>query len=106
MKWEQSSTFSPTGMNNGMMTSEQKIKMVGEQVVNLLLEKNKAYGDSALNPVNIFSKGNAIDSLCARLDDKLMRIKNSGINDLTEDTVTDLIGYLILLKVALMDKGK
>lgn len=67
----------------------------------MLVSKNRAYGDSALNPVNIFSSGNAVDSLCARLDDKLMRIKNRGINDETEDTVVDIIGYLILLKCAI-----
>ena len=70
------------------------------EVMNLLLEKNAAYGDSALNPVGIFSRGNAVDSLCARIDDKLMRIKSKGITDATEDTVQDLIGYLILLKIA------
>ena len=70
------------------------------EVMNLLLEKNAAYGDSALNPVGIFSRGNAVDSLCARIDDKLMRIKSKGITPDTEDTVQDLIGYLILLKIA------
>ena len=30
-----------------------------------------------------------------------MRIQNKGINNKTEDTVSDLIGYLILLKVAM-----
>jgi hypothetical protein len=83
------------------MNSEQLIKEISQEVTALLLEKNTAYGDSALNPVGIFSKGDAIQSLCARIDDKLMRIKNKGINDLTEDTVTDLIGYLILLKAAM-----
>lgn len=83
------------------MDSEILIKEISREVTNLLLEKNAAYGDSALNPVGIFSKGNAIESLSARIDDKLMRIKNKGINDLTEDTVTDLIGYLILLKAAI-----
>lgn len=83
------------------MDSEILIKEISTEVTNLLLEKNAAYGDSALNPVGIFSKGNAVESLCARIDDKLMRIKNKGINDLTEDTVTDLIGYLILLKAAI-----
>jgi hypothetical protein len=73
-------------------------------VTNLLLEKNEAYGDSALNPVNIFAKGDAIENLSARIDDKLMRIKSKGIDDNTEDTVQDLIGYLILLKVALRMK--
>jgi hypothetical protein len=83
------------------MDSEILIKEISMEVTNLLLEKNAAYGDSALNPVGIFSKGDAVQSLCARIDDKLMRIKNKGINDLTEDTVTDLIGYLILLKAAI-----
>ena len=30
-----------------------------------------------------------------------MRIKSRGITDATEDTVQDLIGYLILLKIAI-----
>ena len=83
------------------MNTKELIIKTSQEVTNLLLEKNDAYGDSALNPVGIFSKGDAIQSLCARIDDKLMRIKNKGINDLTEDTVTDLIGYLILLKAAM-----
>lgn len=83
------------------METRDKITEVTAEVVNLLLEKNDAYGDSALHPVGIFSKGDAIASLSARIDDKLMRIKNRGINDKTEDTVDDLIGYLILLKIAI-----
>ena len=74
---------------------------VAGEVVDLLLEKNEAYGDSALNPAGIFAKGSAVENLSARIDDKLMRIKMRGIDDNTEDTVQDLIGYLILLKVAL-----
>ena len=35
----------------------------------------------------------------------IMRIKNKGINDKTEDTVSDLIGYLILLKIALKENN-
>lgn len=85
-----------------IMNTEEAIKKVGNEVIDLLISKNRAYGDSATNPCNIFSKGSAVDSLCARLDDKLMRIKNKGINDETEDTVQDIIGYLILLKVAMM----
>jgi hypothetical protein len=84
-----------------METTEEKIWVVVNEIGTLLSEKNQAYGDSAVKPVNIFSKGNAVDSLCARIDDKIMRIKNKGINDKTEDTVSDLIGYLILLKIAL-----
>ena len=86
------------------MNTKDLILDVSAEVVNLLLEKNEAYGDSALNPSNIFAKGDAVENLCARIDDKLMRIKMRGITDETEDTVQDLIGYLILLKVALRQK--
>ena len=87
------------------MKTEELIQKVGNEVIDLLISKNRSYGDSATNPCNIFSKGSAIDSLCARLDDKLMRIKNKGINDETEDTVQDIIGYLILLKVAMLKEN-
>jgi hypothetical protein len=86
------------------MKTRDLIIEVSQEVTNLLLEKNAAYGDSALNPVGIFSKGDSVTSLCARIDDKLMRIKSKGITDATEDTVQDLIGYLILLKIALREE--
>tara|TARA_R110000787_G_scaffold21504_1_gene63527 strand:+ start:1022 stop:1330 length:309 start_codon:yes stop_codon:yes gene_type:complete len=66
----------------------------------LLLSKNTLYGNSALFPEPVFSTGTAVEGLCARIDDKLMRIKNGGLNDATEDTVSDLAGYLILLQIA------
>jgi hypothetical protein len=84
------------------MSTEKIIKEVISEVKDLLIEKNRAYGDSAINPSNIFSNGDALDSLGARIDDKLMRIKNTGITDETEDTLMDLIGYLVLYKVAMI----
>ena len=84
--------------------SEFKIKEVTNQLQELLIKKNIAYGNSALEPINIFSKNDAVDSLCARIDDKLSRIKNKGLNDKTEDTLFDLAGYLILLIIARDDK--
>ena len=83
---------------------EEVLDRTCKDITNLLKEKNKAYGDSALNPANIFSKTNATESLCARIDDKIMRIKNKGINDQTEDTIDDLIGYLLLLKISINEK--
>ena len=82
-------------------TTRDLILQESEAVTNLLLLKNEAYGDSALNHAGIFAGGDAVHNLCCRIDDKLMRIKMRGITDETEDTVQDLIGYLILLKVAL-----
>tara|TARA_R110002020_G_scaffold147445_1_gene322795 strand:+ start:366 stop:833 length:468 start_codon:yes stop_codon:yes gene_type:complete len=74
---------------------------VTKKVTDLLKEKNKAYGNTALNPPNIFSKLSSTEAICARLDDKLSRIQNRGINDATEDTVDDVIGYLLLLKMSM-----
>lgn len=78
-----------------------EIENVCDSIKELLLQKNAAYGDSALNPANIFASGSAVENLACRIDDKLMRIKNRGLNDDTEDTVSDLIGYLVLLKIAM-----
>jgi len=82
------------------MGSQDSIIRVANEVRDMLLEKNKAYGNSALEPIGIFNKGTATDSLCARIDDKLSRIKNRGLNDATEDTLFDLCGYLVLLIIA------
>ena len=92
-------TFKKTSTN-----FSYQLDKVTEEITNLLKEKNTAYGNSALNPLNIFSKLNAVESLCPRLDDKIARISNRGINDNTEDTVDDLIGYLLLLKMAMNKK--
>ena len=70
------------------------------KVKQLLLEKNDAYGDSALSPLNIFSQASAEYGIRNRIDDKLKRIQNVGLSDATEDTLLDLVGYLILLIIA------
>ena len=63
---------------------------VAKQITDLLKSKNKAYGNTALNPSNVFSKLDSTEAICARLDDKLARIQNKGINDKTDDTVVYL----------------
>jgi|TARA_B100000424_G_C22941490_1_gene501045 hypothetical protein len=82
------------------MTTESKIKSKCKALEKLLVSKNEAYGDSALEPLNVFSAANAISAIKIRIDDKLKRIKNSGLVDATEDTLQDLAGYLILLMIA------
>ena len=81
-------------------STQNSIKWTCNEIRDLLLAKNKAYGDSALEPDNIFSKLDSAQAICARIDDKLARIKNVGLDDNTEDTLDDLIGYMILLKIA------
>ena len=68
-------------------------------IVKVLLEKNVAYGDSALDPVRIFSNASTVEQILVRIDDKLSRMSR-GSEYPGDDTVMDLIGYLILLLVA------
>lgn len=65
----------------------------------LLVEKNRKYGNSAIAPCRIFSKADLVEQIKVRLDDKLSRIA-SAQGDEDEDPELDLLGYLILLRVA------
>jgi hypothetical protein len=82
---------------DGEAFAAQLDEVLGE-IRELLIAKNKAYGNSALEPVRAFSKANPVEQILVRIDDKisrLMRGENAG-----EDTVADLRGYLILLAIA------
>ena len=69
------------------------------EIGEMLLEKNKKYGNSALEPLRVFSKSSPSEQILVRIDDKLSRLKTQHISE-DEDVLTDLIGYLILLKIA------
>jgi hypothetical protein len=80
-------------------TALELIKEECDKIFNLLKEKNLKYGNSALSPQRIFSKADPIEQINVRIDDKLSRIKNRQNNE-DEDVEQDLIGYLILKRVA------
>lgn len=79
--------------------SQADIADVCEEIKALLLEKNRKYGDAALSPLRIFSKVNAKEQIRVRIDDKLSRLSNMQADE-DEDVILDLIGYLILYRVA------
>jgi hypothetical protein len=85
--------------------SQVDICCVCNEIREMLLEKNRKYGDSALNPSRIFSKSDSIEQIKVRIDDKLSRLRNSQ-DDEDEDVVGDLIGYLVLLKVAQLQQRR
>jgi hypothetical protein len=70
-----------------------------DAIKELLLTKNRKYGDSAINPTRVFSKASAEEQILVRLDDKLSRWKNQQVDE-DEDVIMDLIGYLILYRIA------
>lgn len=66
----------------------------------MLISKNRQYGNSALNPLRIFSRASAIEQILVRIDDKLSRARMRAPGYEDEDTERDLNGYLILLSLA------
>ena len=77
----------------------QSVRNILGAIEEMLLSKNEKYGNSALDPVRIFSKADPAEQIKVRIDDKLSRIYTaSDLED--EDVVDDLIGYLVLLKIA------
>lgn len=75
------------------------LRQVLNEIETLLLQKNAAYGNSALEPVRVFSKADPVEQLRVRLDDKLSRLMR-GHEMQGDDTETDLLGYLVMLKIA------
>ena len=88
-----------------MSESETKISGVCDDIKELLIHKNRKYGNSALKPCRVFSKASPVEQLLVRIDDKLNRImKGAGLLANDEDVVNDLIGYLVLLKIGMNDE--
>lgn len=79
------------------LSFKDALDTVLESIRAMLLEKNERYGNSALNPVRIFSKAPVREQILVRMDDKLSRIRTLAPDD-QEDAIQDLIGYLILMK--------
>jgi hypothetical protein len=79
--------------------TQKEISEVCEEVKNMLVSKNMSYGDSALEPIRIFSRADSVEQIAIRIDDKLSRI-NRGHEFAGDDTIDDLIGYLVLMKIA------
>jgi hypothetical protein len=85
--------------------TEKDISKVCQGISDMLVAKNRAYGDSALDPVRVFSKSNAIEQILVRIDDKLSRFAR-GTDYPGDNDIDDLIGYLVLLKIAKERNGK
>ena len=72
-----------------------------DTISTMLIAKNRAYGNSALDPIRIFSTADTSEQIRVRLDDKLSRLSRGKPEG--EDPLFDLIGYLLLLQIASFD---
>ena len=90
---------------NKLAQTQPDIATVCDEIKELLLEKNRLYGDSATNPVRVFSKADPTEAILIRMDDKLSRIRNMNRDD-SEDAYLDLLGYLVLYRVAKLQQRR
>ena len=81
--------------------TQQKIKDILSGMTDLLLYKNRKYGDSAINPKKIFYKGDSTNSIRIRLDDKIGRVMSNTEEKPRVNDVADIIGYCTLLLVSM-----
>lgn len=87
------------------MSFAEDVREVLAGIETMLLEKNAAYGNSALDPVRIFSRAPTEEQIRVRIDDKLSRLaRGAGVE--TEDVEGDLLGYLVILRVAQLRAAK
>jgi hypothetical protein len=95
-RWEEIVEGCPTSR---ISTFADEVYTEVNRIAEMLIEKNRKYGNSALAPVRVFSKCDSVEQLKVRIDDKLSRLV-SAQGDEDEDVADDLLGYLILLKLA------
>ena len=81
------------------MNFQDEVYKVLSEITEMLIAKNQKYGNSAIEPLGIFSDLSPEEGLKVRIDDKLKRIKNGSLKNDDEDVVNDLIGYLVILKI-------
>lgn len=78
--------------------TQEKISRACDEIKNMLIEKNKSYGDSVMSPVRIFSTASTTEQIAVRIDDKLSRVIR-GHEYVGDNDIDDLIGYLVFLKI-------
>jgi hypothetical protein len=81
------------------MNFHEEVYQVLSEITEMLIAKNQKYGNSAIEPLGIFSDLSPQEGLKVRIDDKLKRIKNGSLKNDDEDVINDLIGYLVILKI-------
>ena len=81
------------------MNFHEEVYKVLSEITEMLVAKNQKYGNSAIEPLGIFSDLSPEEGLKVRIDDKLKRIKNGSLDKDDEDVINDLIGYLVILKI-------
>ena len=101
-------------IGNQKTETRDDIARIFDSLRDVVLEKNRRYGDSALVPIGVFNKVGPEVSISARMDDKLGRMVNSADpkdvgrklgelferlaeqNRIRKNDLGDLVGYAVL----------
>jgi hypothetical protein len=88
-----------------MIVDQDRFNTLKENILDnisgVLIEKNRKYGNAALEPLGLFYKGDNINSILIRLDDKLSRVKSNKEKNPRVNDVADIIGYCTLLLISM-----
>lgn len=80
-----------------------KIAQVYDSLKEKQLRKNADYGDSAFQDIMVGGhKVSAVDACVARMSDKLKRLNSTGLSvsdESFQDTLDDLVGYIVIFKI-------
>jgi hypothetical protein len=86
-------------------TINELIKVEYDNMRDFAIAKNISYNGSifnsdwVINVDNIDKRKQVEIGIIARCNDKISRIQKVGLTGFNEDNLTDLIGYLMLLKI-------
>ena len=83
---------------------QEEIRKKCNEIRDLLIEKNKSYGNSVFDKGVLFNV-DPMYAIQARINDKLNRIKSKETY-MSENDLMDLTGYLILLQVYMDEVDK
>ena len=84
---------------------EDEIRTECAALAEFLCAKNRAYGSSVSQPIGIFAKrADPLLAMDVRIDDKLNRLARGGEFP-GDDTVQDLIGYLLIRRIVARKQG-
>jgi hypothetical protein len=92
------------------MTETQKlIAQKCDEIKKMVVGKNSSYGNSVFEPIRIFSKCTTVEGIAVQLDHKLSRMLRGDLaseyGETYLETLRDIVGYGILLMIA-MEDGK
>tara|TARA_Y100000015_G_scaffold37035_1_gene38684 strand:- start:602 stop:949 length:348 start_codon:yes stop_codon:yes gene_type:complete len=83
---------------------QEEIRKKCDEIRDLLIEKNKSYGNSVFDKGVLFNV-DPMYAIQARINDKLNRIKSKETY-MSENDLMDLTGYLVLLQVYMDEVDK